>query len=69
MEIFLLYSLNLSADPQVDPQFFRPSPCRRLRRICISRAGFASANGMQKRPGLEGPLGMSASYDTLREKK
>ena len=36
------------------PQFFWPSQCRRLRRICISRTGFASVNGMQKRPGLEG---------------
>ena len=38
------------------PQLFRPSPCRWLRRICISLAGFASVNGMQKRPGLEGAL-------------
>ena len=48
------------------PQFFRPSPCRWLRRICISLAGFASVNGMQKRPGLEGALDSSNSNVSLR---
>ena len=51
MEIFLLYPLNLSADPPVTLSSFdhlRLDGCD----------GFASVNGMQKRPGLEGPLGL-----------
>ena len=61
MELFLLYPLNLRADPPVTRSSFdhlHVEGCD-LRRICISRAGFASVNGMQKRPGLEGPLYMS----------
>ena len=56
MEIFLLYPLNLSADPHVNRSSFdhlRVEGCDAY--ASISRAGFASVNGMQKRPGRTSP--------------
>ena len=55
MEIFLLYPLNLSADPPVIRNSFDHLRVEGSDAYA-SRACFASVNVMQKRPGLEGPF-------------